>query len=423
MKSLKIDIRNMKDPDARSIRETAIYGMKGIAAYAFRAAILGHHDDDVYDFLIRSFASMNRAQSAEELEKMAIDTGKTMIAAMALLDRANVETYGIPEITAVPLGVGARPGILVTGHDLKDLEELLEQTKDSGVDVYTHSEMWAAHQYPFFKRYPHLAGNYGNAWWMQDLEFDSFNGPILVTSNCIIPVAPAYRDRIYTTGVAGHPEVPHIADAVPGLQKYFSPLIARAKNCIPPKPLDTGSVTAGFSHHAVAPILDKVVSAVLAGKIRRFVVMGGCDGRDVRREYFSQLAAALPGDCVILSAGCAKYRFIKMQLGDIDGIPRILDAGQCNDCYSLVKIALALQDATGAASINDLPIALDIAWYDQKAVGIILALASLGMKKIRIGPTLPAFLQSEGGRRFMNKYDIIPTGTVESDLKAICAIG
>ena len=423
MKSLEIDIRNMKDLDVRSIRELATYGMKGVAAYAFHAAILGFHDDAIYDFLVRSLAAMNRSQSEDELEQMAIETGKIMIAAMALLDRANVEVYGMPQITTIPLGAGNRPGILVTGHDLKDLEELLDQTKDSGIDVYTHSEMWAAHQYPFFKKYPQLAGNYGNAWWMQDLEFASFNGPILVTSNCIIPVAPAYRDRICTTGVAGYPGIPHIADAEPGQPKDFSPLISRAKSCLPPTPLDTGSVVAGFSHHAVAPILDKVVAAVLSGKIRRFVVMAGCDGRDVRRDYFSQLAAALPKDTVILSAGCAKYRFIKMDLGDIDGIPRVLDAGQCNDCYSLVRIALALQEATGAASINDLPIALDIAWYDQKAVGVVLALAALGVRGIRIGPTLPAFLQSEGGRRFMQKYDIFATGTVESDLEAICAIG
>ncbi len=423
VKSLKIDIRDMKNPDLRSIRELAIYGMKGIAAYAFHAAALGYHDDDVYDFLIRSFASMNRTQSEEELERMAIETGKVMIAAMAILDEANVSTYGVPQIADIPLGSGGRPGILVTGHDLKDIEELLEQTEGAGVDVYTHSEMWAAHQYPLLRKYRHLAGNYGTAWWMQDLEFASFNGPILVTSNCIIPVAPEYRDRIYTTGVAGYPGIPHIFDAAPGRQKDFSPLIEQAKKCPPPAPLGKGSVVAGFSHHAVAPILDKVVAAVLSGKIRRFVVMGGCDGRDIRREYYTNIALALPKDTVILSAGCAKYRFIKLDLGSIDGIPRVLDAGQCNDCYSLVRIALALQEATGAASINDLPIALDIAWYDQKAVGVVLALAALGVRKIRMGPTLPAFLQSDGGRRFMRKYDIIGIKSVEEDLEEICRVG
>jgi hydroxylamine reductase len=420
-KSLKIDIRNMKDPDIRSIRELSIYGMKGAAAYTAHAAMLGHHDETIYDFLVRSFAAMNRPQSEEELEQMALETGNVMISAMALLDNANADVYGVPQITDIPLGTGNRPGILVTGHDLKDLEELLDQTVDSGIDVYTHCEMWSAHQYPFFKKYSHLAGNYGNAWWMQDLEFDTFNGPILVTSNCIIPVAPGYRDRIFTTSVAGYPGIQHIPDAAPGRQKDFSAIIARAKSCLPPKQLESGSVRGGFSHRAVAPILDTIVAAVLSGKIKRFVVMGGCDGRDHRREYFTQLALALPPDTVILSAGCAKYRFIKLNLGSIDGIPRVLDAGQCSDCYSLVRIAMALQEATGAASINDLPVALDIAWYDQKAIGVVLALAALGVRGIRIGPSLPAFLQSDGGRRFTDKYDIFAAGTVENDLKAICS--
>jgi hydroxylamine reductase len=420
MKSLQIDIRNMKDLDLRSIRELATYGMKGVAAYAVHAAVLGFHDDAIFDFLIQSFAAMNRFQTEAELESMALETGKIMIAAMALLDRANVEAYGVPEARHIPLGVRGRPGILITGHDLKDLDELLVQTLDTGIDVYTHSEMWAAHQYPHFNKFPHLAGNYGNAWWMQDLEFASFNGPILVTSNCIIPVAPAYRDRIYTTGVAGYPGIPHIADAAPGCAKDFSTLISQARSCPPPQPLDAGSAMGGFSHHVVAPILDQVVAAVMAGKIKRFIVMGGCDGRDQRRVYFSRLARALPQDTIILSAGCAKYRFIKMDLGSIEGIPRILDAGQCNDCYSLVRIALALQQATGAASINDLPISLDIGWYDQKAIGVILALAALGVRGIRIGPSLPAFLQSDAGRRFMQKYDIYCTGTVATDLAAIC---
>lgn len=419
-KSLHIDIRNLKDLDRRSILELAIYGMKGAAAYALHAAALGCYEDSIFDFLVRAFSAMNRPQSEAALEEMALETGRVMIAAMALLDAANVQAYGVPEITPVRLGVRSNPGILITGHDLKDLEELLQQTEGTGVDVYTHSEMWAAHQYPYFKKFAHLAGNYGNAWWMQDLEFASFQGPILVTSNCIIPVAPEYKDRIYTTGVAGYPGVPHIPDAIAGQPKNFGPLIAQAKALPPPQSLENGEVLAGFSHHAVAPLLPQVVDAVLSGKIRRFVVMGGCDGRDQRRSYYSDLARALPGDCIILSAGCAKYRFIKMNLGSVAGIPRVLDAGQCNDCYSLVRIALALQEATGAASLNDLPIALDIAWYDQKAVGVILALIALGMRRIRIGPTLPAFLQSEGGRRFMEKYDILGIRSVEEDLDAIC---
>lgn len=420
-KSLSVDIRSIKDPDLRSLQELSVYGLKGAGAYAVHAAALGFYDDAVFDFMIRTLAAMNFPRTESELEAEAVETGRIMIAAMALLDRANVAAYGTPEIVRVPLGVRKNPGILVTGHDLKDLEELLEQTEGTGVDVYTHSEMWAAHQYPRLRKFGHLAGNYGNAWWMQDLEFASFRGPILVTTNCIIPLAPAYKDRIFTTGVAGYPGVPHIGEPAGAGPKDFSRLIAMARACPPPDPIEEGEVTAGFSHHAVAPLVDKIVGAVRAGKIRKFVVMGGCDGRDQRRVYYSRLAHALPGDTIILSAGCAKYRFIKMDLGTIDGIPRVLDAGQCNDCYSLVRIALALQEATGAAHINDLPLALDIAWYDQKAVGVILALAALGVRGIRIGPTLPAFLQTESGKRFMAKYDIFQIKSVEEDLAAITA--
>ncbi len=418
-KSLSIDIRSIKDPDLRSLQELSVYGMKGAGAYAYHASILGFHDDSIFAFMIRTLAAMNYSHAEPELEAIAIETGRVMISAMALLDQANVHAYGKPEITNVPIDIRNRPGILVTGHDLKDLEDLLVQTEGTGVDVYTHSEMWAAHQYPFFKKFKHLAGNYGNAWWMQDLEFANFQGPILVTSNCIIPVAPAYRDRIFTTGVAGYPDVPHIAEAGGNSRKDFSRLIEMAKQCPPPIPIDEGEIAAGFSHHAVAPLTDRIVELVREGKIRKFVVMGGCDGRDQRRVYFSDLARALGNDTIILSAGCAKYRFIKMNLGLIDGIPRILDAGQCNDCYSLVRIALALQSATGASHINDLPIALDIAWYDQKAVGVILALAALGVRGIRIGPSLPAFLQTDAGRRFMRKYDIFQTKSVAEDLAAI----
>jgi hydroxylamine reductase len=418
-KSLSVDIRSIKDADLRSLQELSVYGLKGAGAYAFHAAALGHYDDALLDSMIRALAAMNFPRTESELEEAAVETGRIMIAAMALLDQAHAAVYGTPEIVRVPLEVRKNPGILVTGHDLRDLEELLEQTEGTGVDVYTHSEMWAAHQYPRLRKFGHLAGNYGNAWWMQDLEFASFRGPILVTTNCIVPVAPAYKDRIFTTGVAGYPGVPHITAPAGEGPKDFSRLIELARNCPPPDPIDEGEVTAGFSHHAVAPLVDKIVEAVRAGKIRKFVVMGGCDGRDPRRVYYTRLARALPPDTVILSAGCAKYRFIKLDLGTVDGIPRVLDAGQCNDCYSLVRIALALKEATGAGDINDLPLALDIAWYDQKAVGIILALAALGVRGIRIGPTLPAFLQTESGKRFMAKYDIFQIRSVEEDLAAI----
>jgi hydroxylamine reductase len=418
-KSLSIDIRNIKDPDLRSLQELSVYGMKGVGAYAYHASILGFYDDSIFEFMIKALTAMNYPLPEPRLEAMAIETGRIMISAMALLDQANVQAYGKPEITQVPIGVRNRPGILITGHDLKDLEDLLVQTESTGVDVYTHCEMWAAWQYPFFKKFEHFAGNYGNAWWMQDLEFASFQGPVLVTSNCIIPVAPAYKERIFTTGVAGYPGVPHIQDAGTRKRKDFTPLIEMAKRCPPPVPIDKGAIAAGFSHHAVAPLTDKIVELIQKGKIKKFVVMGGCDGRDQRRVYYSDLAQALSKDSIILSAGCAKYRFIKMDLGSIDGIPRILDAGQCNDCYSLVRIALALQSATGVAHINDLPVALDIAWCDQKAVGIILALAALGVRGIRIGPSLPAFLQTEAGRRFMQKYDISQIKSVAEDLAAI----
>lgn len=418
-KSLSIDIRNMKDPDLRSLQELAVYGMKGAGAYALHASVLGFYDDSIFAFLIKTLAAMNGPQSEPELESAAIETGKIMISAMALLDQANVHIYGTPQITKVPIGVRDRPGILITGHDLKDLEDLLVQTERMGLDIYTHCEMWAAHQYPFFKKFEHLVGNYGNAWWMQDLEFEQFRGPILVTSNCITPVSPAYADRIFTTGVAGYPGIPHIEDAGLHSRKDFSRLIEIARKSPPPSAIDSGEIPAGFSHHAVAPLTGQILDLIRAGKIRKFVVMGGCDGRDQRRVYFSELAKALSPETIILSAGCAKYRFIKMNLGTIEGIPRVLDAGQCNDCYSLVKIALALKESTGASHINDLPIALDIAWYDQKAVGVILALAALGIRGIRIGPSLPAFLQTDAGRRFMKKYDIFQTATVADDLAEI----
>jgi hydroxylamine reductase len=412
-KSLAIDIRNTKDLDLRSLQELVVYGLKGVGANAYSAAMLGFHDDSIFAFMIKALAAMNFPQTESALESTAIETGKIMIAAMTLLDEANVQAFGKPEITQIPIGVRNRPGILITGHDLKGLEELLVQTEGTGVDVYTHSEMWGAHQYPFFKKFKHLAGNYGNAWWMQDVEFAGFNGPILVTSNCIIPVAESYKDRIFTTGVAGYPGLPHLNS------RDFSRLIEIAKNCPPSTPIDEGEITAGFSHHAVVPFMDKIVAAIGEGKIRKFVVMGGCDGPDQRRVYFSDMAQGLNKDTIILSAGCAKYRFIKMNLGTIDGIPRVLNAGQCNNLYSLARIVLALQSAAGKSHLKELPVALDIAWYDQKAVGVILALAALGVRGIRIGPSIPAFLQADAGRRFMKKYDIFQIKSVEEDLAAI----
>ncbi len=405
-KSLDVGVRDLKDPDIRSLRELSIYGMKGAAAYAAHAAMLGKEDGAFWRSMLQLLAKLAVERDEGALQALAVETGRLMVDAMAILDEANVAAYGEPSPVPIPLGVRDRPGILITGHDLKDLEELLEQTAGTGVDVYTHCEMWEAHAYPAFRKYPHLAGNYGNAWWMQDIEFAKFNGPILVTSNCITPVPDAYRDRIFTTGPAGYPGVPHVPDAKPGQPKDFSALVARARECPPPVELEKGSVVGGFSHHFVAKNIDTVLEAIRTGAIKRFVVMGGCDGRDQRRARFTDSALALPPESVVLSAGCAKFRFIKHRRGTTGGLPLVLDAGQCNDCYSLVRIALALKDALGVADVNDLPLDFDLAWYDQKAVGVVLALAALGFRNIRMGPSLPAFLLTAAGRRFMEKYDI-----------------
>jgi len=408
-----------EDEDIRSLRELVIYGLKGLSAYTDHAKVLGYEDDEVYQFLLKALGETLEDRSVDELVALVVETGTMGAQAMALLDKANTETYGNPEITEVNIGVRKNPGILISGHDLKDLAELLEQTKGTGVDVYTHSEMLPGHYYPFFKNYDNFAGNYGNAWWKQDKEFASFNGPILMTTNCITPVKEAYKDRIYTTGEAGYPGVPHIADRKSGGTKDFSALIAQAKKCDSPVELETGTITGGFAHAQVTALADKVVEAVKSGAIKRFVVMGGCDGRQKGRSYFTEVAENLPESAVILTAGCAKYRYNKLNLGDIGGIPRVLDAGQCNDSYSLAVIAMKLKEAFGLDDVNDLPLEFDIAWYEQKAVIVLLALLALGFKGIRLGPTLPAFLSPTVTKVLVENFDIKPIGDVKSDVAAI----
>lgn len=407
--------------DIRSLRELLTYGLKGIAAYADHAAMLGKEDDAIYEFVFKALAATTRELSAEELTALVLECGSVAVKTMALLDEANTSAYGNPEITQVKTGVGKRPGILISGHDLRDLAELLEQSADAGIDIYTHSEMLPAHAYPELKKYPHLYGNYGSAWHRQNVEFAAFNGPILMTTNCITPVQASYRDRIFTTGMAGYPGVPHIADRTPGKPKDFSAIIALAKQCPPPEPLEDGVVTCGFAHNQVLALADKVVEAVKSGAIRRFVVMAGCDGRHKTREYFTQVAEQLPKDTVILTAGCAKYRYNKLNLGDIGGIPRVLDAGQCNDCYSLAVIALKLKEAFGLDDVNKLPLSFDIAWYEQKAVAVLLALLALGFKGIRLGPTLPAFLSPGVAKVLVENFGIKPVTLADpaSDIEAM----
>ena len=407
--------------DIRSLRELLIYGMKGIAAYAHHAAVLGYEKEDIYRFMARGLAAATKDLNADELVDLVLEAGKTAVDTMALLDRANTETYGNPELTKVNIGVRNNPGILVSGHDLKDMEMLLEQTKGTGVDVYTHSEMLPANYYPAFKKYDHLVGNYGSSWWKHGEEFASFNGPILMTTNCITPVKDAYRNRIYTTGCAGYPGVNHILDPLPGDVKDFSVIIDQAKTCAPPIELETGEITGGFAHHQLLALADTIVDAVKSGALKRFVVMAGCDGRFKDREYFTDVAEQLPNDTVILTAGCAKYRYIKLPLVDIGGIPRVIDAGQCNDSYSLAVTALKLVEVFGADDINDLPISFDIAWYEQKAVAVLLALLFLGVKGIRLGPTLPAFLSPGVAEVLVEKFDIKPTGDVGEDVEAMMA--
>jgi hydroxylamine reductase len=407
--------------DARSLRELLIYGLKGIAAYAHHAAVLGKEDSDIYDFMTRALASTTRDLDADAMTSLVLESGSCAVKTMALLDEANTSAYGNPEITTVSTGVRGNPGILISGHDLKDLEELLDQTAGTGVDVYTHSEMLPAHYYPAFKKHAHFAGNYGGAWWSQAQDFETFNGPIVMTTNCITPVRDSYINRIFTTGLAGYPGVAHINDRAPGGRKNFSAVIELAKKCPAPREIERGTITGGFAHHQVFALADRVVDAVKTGAIKRFVVMAGCDGRHKSREYFTDIAQQLPGDTVILTAGCAKYRYNKLDLGDIGGIPRVLDAGQCNDSYSLAVTALKLKEIFGLDDVNELPMSFDIAWYEQKAVAVLLALLSLGFTGMRLGPTLPAFLSPGVAKVLVEKFNIRPTGDARDDIEKMMA--
>lgn len=405
------------DEDKRSLRELVTYGLKGISAYAFHAYQLGFKDDGIFRFVEKALAAtLDEAMSVDQYVALVLETGKYGVETMALLDRANTSTYGHPEITRVDIGVRNNPGILISGHDLKDIEELLEQTAGTGVDVYTHGEMLPAQYYPAFKKYPHFAGNYGSSWWLQYKEFDTFNGPVLMTSNCLVPPRESYRDRVYTTGVVGFSGLKHIPEGPDG-KKDFSEIIEHAKRCKPPVEIEKGEIVGGFAHNQVIKLADKVVEAVRSGAIRRFFVMAGCDGRMKNREYYTEFAKALPKDTVILTAGCAKYRYNKLGLGDIGGIPRVLDAGQCNDSYSLAVIALKLKEVFGLDDVNKLPISYNIAWYEQKAVIVLLALLSLGIKNIHLGPTFPAFLSPNVGKVLVEKFGIAGVGTVEDDMK------
>lgn len=409
------------DPDKRGLRQLAIYGAKGASAYARHAANLKYEDDDVYAYIEKTLKEVSRADiTVDELVKLVLYMGEGGVKAMAILDSANTGTYGNPEITTVDIGVRDNPGILISGHDLHDLEELLEQTAGTGVDVYTHSEMLPGQYYPFFKKYPHFAGNYGNAWWKQVDEFETFNGCFVFTSNCIVPPRPktTYMDRVYTLGVVNMPGTTHI-DADDTGHHDFSALIAKARTCQPPVAIEHGHIVGGFAHHQVLELAPKIIDLIKSGKIRKFVVMAGCDGRMASRGYYTDFAKALPDDCIILTAGCAKYRYNKLALGDIEGVPRVLDAGQCNDSYSLVRIALALKDAFKADSINDLPIVFNIAWYEQKAVIVLLALLYLGVQRIHTGPTLPAFFTPDILGVLQSKFNIGTISTVENDIKTL----
>lgn len=419
-KGTQVGILNTDNEDIRSLRELLIYGLKGIAAYTEHAYVLEEKDKEIFEFIIEGLeATTDDNLSADDLISLIMKAGKIAVQAMAILDKANTDHYGNPEPTQINIGVGKRPGILISGHDLKDLEELLEQTEGTGIDVYTHGEMLPANAYPAFKKYDHFIGNYGNAWWQQNEEFEKFNGPILMTTNCLVPPRDSYKDRVYTTGVVGYPGVKHIPDRKPGEQKDFSEIIEHARKCKPPVELESGTIPGGFAHEAVMSVADKVVEAVKEGAISRFVVMAGCDGRQDARDYYNRVARELPEDAVILTAGCAKYRYNKLDLGDIGGIPRILDAGQCNDSYSLVVIAQQLAEVLGVEDINDLPISYDIAWYEQKAVAVLLALLHLGVKGIRLGPTLPAFLSPNVAKVLVENFDIKPIGSVEEDVAAM----
>lgn len=415
-KAKEVGILATENEDIRSLRELITYGLKGLSAYSKHANVLLSEDDDIDAFLQRALAAtLDDSLTAEDLVALALETGNYGVKGMALLDATNTGAYGNPKITKVNIGVGKHPGILVSGHDLRDLEMLLEQTQGTGVDVYTHSEMLPAHYYPAFKKYPNFVGNYGNAWWKQKEEFERFHGPILMTTNCIVPPKDSYKDRLYTTGAAGYPGCVHI-DGEIGEEKDFSALIEQAKRCAAPEELEQGEIIGGFAHNQVLSLADSIVDAVKSGAIRKFVVMAGCDGRASSRNYYTDFAKALPDDAVILTAGCAKYKYNKLNLGDINGIPRVLDAGQCNDSYSLAVIALKLKELFGLDDINDLPIVYNIAWYEQKAVIVLLALLALGVKNIHLGPTLPAFLSPNVANVLVDNFGIAGIGTVEDDL-------
>ena len=413
-----VGVLSTENEDIRSLREMLTYGMKGMAAYTEHAYNLGHENPSIYEFIDRGLVATTLPLSADQLVQMVLECGKNGVDAMALLDKANTDTYGNPEITKVDIGVRKNPGILISGHDLRDLYELLEQTEGTGVDVYTHSGMLPAHYYPAFKKYKHFAGNYGNSWWRQVYEFQHFNGPMLFTTNCIVPPHPDanYKDRVYTTGSAGFPGFKHI-ERKPGQPKDFSEIIEHAKRCPAPEAIETGSIIGGFAHNQVFALADKVVEAVKSGAIRKFFVMAGCDGRMKGREYYTEFAQKLPKDTVILTAGCAKYRYNKLPLGDINGIPRVLDAGQCNDSYSLAVIALKLKEIFRVKDINELPIVYNIAWYEQKAVIVLLALLYLGVKNIHLGPTLPGFLSPNVAKVLVEKFGIAGITTADDDLK------
>ena len=417
LKADKVGVLDTGNEDLRSLRELTLYGLKGMAAYNKHANVLGYADTAIDAFLQKALAkTLDDSLSTDDLTSLVLETGSFGVKVMALLDTANTSTYGNPEITKVELGVRNNPAILISGHDLRDLEMLLEQTANTGVDIYTHSEMLPAHYYPAFKKYPHFAGNYGNAWWKQKEEFEAFNGPILLTTNCLVPPTESYKDRIYTTGSVGFSGCKHI-DGEIGETKDFSAIIEHAKKCPPPTQLERGELVGGFAHHQVLALADKVVDAVKSGAIKKFVVMAGCDGRSPARNYYTDFAKALPQDTVILTAGCAKYKYNKLPLGDIGGIPRVLDAGQCNDSYSLALIALKLKEVFGLDDINQLPIVYNIAWYEQKAVIVLLALLSLGVKNIHLGPTLPAFLSPNVAKVLIENFGIAGITDVDTDLE------
>ncbi len=419
-KNVSVGVLSTKDEDIRSLRSLVTYGLKGMAAYTEHAFNLGFEDKSIYKFIQDSLVAItDDTLTADQLVSLVLETGRFGVTAMALLDKANTSRYGNPEVSKVNIGVRNNPGILISGHDLRDMEDLLKQTEGTGVDVYTHSEMLPAHYYPAFRKYTHFAGNYGNSWWKQKEEFETFNGPVLFTTNCIVPPRKeaTYSDRVYTTGAAGFPGFKHIGERPAGGQKDFSMIIEHAKRCKPPVEIEKGEITGGFAHNQVISIADKIVDAVKSGAIRKFFVMAGCDGRMKDRNYYTEFAAALPKDTVILTAGCAKYRYNKLQLGNINGIPRVLDAGQCNDSYSLAVIALKLKEVFNLKDVNDLPVAFNIAWYEQKAVIVLLALLWLGFKNIHLGPTLPGFLSPNVVKVLVEKFGISGIGTIENDMK------